>query len=301
MPLQARGKGSAEAGVRLAFALGYQLRQSGKELFLDDFLEIVGRAGAVGSCIEIGEYHDRRASLRKVAHEALKTRNLAIVTDNPTEDFHAQPIRYRIMSDPASPGEQHPTQPLFLRRCAQQLAGSQRPGPDLQIVQRRDRRPRRPSPRRVQVGHVAWSTCLSQRLRQDVAVRVWGRDCRRGTRRETATIHAKRCEDTLLEDLLHWHASDLLDEHSKEDVVRIRVVQALAGGEVWLVPEGDGDQILRVPHLAWVRLIEAPVIRVVEESTGHIEQLTYGDVGPFGHLRQVLRHRVVESKLAFID
>jgi hypothetical protein len=47
--------------------------------------------------------------------------------------------------------------------------------------------------------------------------------------------------------------NELLDEHSKKDVVRIRVVQALTRCEVRLVPEGDGDQILRVPDLAQIR------------------------------------------------
>src|SRR6266566_8613857 len=140
---------SSTRSMHLVFTLGWRLRQSGKELFLDDLLEIVGRAGAIESRIEIGEHHDRRALLWLVAHEALEARNLAIVADNPTEVCHAQPIRHRIMSDPTTPGHWHPVQSLLLRCRAKQLAGSQRPGPDLQIVQRRDYRPRRPCPRRV--------------------------------------------------------------------------------------------------------------------------------------------------------
>ncbi len=35
-------------------------------------------------------------------------------------------------------------------------------------------------------------------------------------------------------------------------------------------------------------MLEALISREVEEPAGHIEQLTYGDVGPVGHLWQVV-------------
>src|SRR4051812_35891257 len=76
---------SSTRSARHAFALGWRLHQSGKEHFLDDLLEFVGRPGAVGSHIEIGEHDDRRAFLRLVDHEALEARQPAIVTNKPTE------------------------------------------------------------------------------------------------------------------------------------------------------------------------------------------------------------------------
>jgi hypothetical protein len=63
-----------------------------EERFLDDLLEFVGSPGAIGSRLEIGEHDDRRAFLWLVTHEALEARQPAVVTDNPAEVCHAQPI-----------------------------------------------------------------------------------------------------------------------------------------------------------------------------------------------------------------
>src|SRR6266487_3232669 len=101
-----------------------------QETLLDDLCESVGREGVaevdVGSYHGIGQHHDRRPFLRQVAHEALVARYRAIVTDKPAEAgefIHPKPV------------VAYPAESLLLCCCAYHLASSQRPGPDLQIVE----------------------------------------------------------------------------------------------------------------------------------------------------------------------
>src|SRR6516162_10503737 len=110
---------------------------SHKECLLDHLSEFITRIGPIGSGIEIGEHDDRGAHLGLVAHPALEARNLTVVSEKAAIVYHSQPVPVWL---PQPRSEVHKAQPLLLGRRAEELAGGQGFGPDLEIVQRRDRR-----------------------------------------------------------------------------------------------------------------------------------------------------------------
>src|SRR5919202_1452570 len=121
---------------------------------------------------------------------------------------------------------------------------------------------------------------------------------------QTGLGHAERPKNTVLEHVLDRPAGDLFNDQAKQNVIRIRVMDALAQRKVGLVLEGDREEVLRIPHFSRLGvslLVEALVVTIIVESAGHIEQVADGNVVAVRNLRLIRRHRVVEPQLAFID
>src|ERR687886_1867976 len=91
---------------------------------------------------------------------------------------------------------------------------------------------------------------------------------RRIVRWQAGLGHAERSENSVLVHLLDPLAGELLNAQSEQNVIRVRVVVALARSEVGLVLEGDREKFLRIQHLSRlgvVGLIEALVLIVAVE------------------------------------
>jgi len=83
---------------------------------------------------------------------------------------------------------------------------------------------------------------------------------------------------------------DLLADEAQQDVVGVRVVEALARGKVWRVAAHDGQHVLggeRQQGIGHVGSDEGRVLGVAEDAGGHAEHLADGDaiaVGQAGHV-----------------
>ncbi len=120
---------------------------------------------------------------------------------------------------------------------------------------------------------------------------------------EHGVLHAQRPEQSVLHRPGQRLAIDLLGDEAEQRVVGVVVLEGRTGREVGRVRERDGQQFVRGPNLGRVTVDarrEFGGIGVVVEAAAHFQQFGDGDVVAVGHARDVLRHRIAETELAFL-
>jgi hypothetical protein len=273
--------------------------------FLDDQLhDAVRRPAAVRIGIDVGQHDDRRVPGGVIGHKARKARQVAVVTDQAEEVGDVEPI---LGGRRGADG--HPLEALGLRGGTQQRTGGQGPGPNVEVLQRRDGGPRTPGPGGARVGHIVAADGRGVTRRrhgadvgpEHVAARVRTGDRRGGGQARVVEFEGR--EDPVRECLCQRVSGERLDEPAEEHAVRVRVVEIRPGREVRRPREADRQQLLRRPDSLRVRVerrVERRVLAVVVEPARHVEELPDRDGVAVGDAGQVTRDRIVQPEPALV-
>ena len=116
-------------------------------------------------------------------------------------------------------------------------------------------------------------------------------------------LHAQRPEQPVVHRPGQWLAIDLFGDEAEQRVVGVVVLVGCTRREVGWVRECNGQQFVRGPNLGRVMVHarrDFGGIGVVVEAATHLQQLGDSDVVAVGHARDVLRHRIADTELAFL-